>query len=349
MTHDKLSTERLAEIIAGCEGSNPRIGTNSGHGHVWKRPDGRRMRCGGPGMCSECSADALLLPKPADTATVKAMATELQALRSAVVEPQATKCAGCGEHKSTPLRRDDMGGYVCLTCIDAELTALRRSAVVDDAAVERDKLLQHVHMMLGYHIVSPPTPDSQFVNVCNGYLRILGELFSAYALIPALVPVASHETNSRDTQAILPCTDETQAALVPGHVAEAGKVEAKLTGIYVASKVKHAEMWRDLRTFEGMPIISTWIDEAGPGESADLNDLWSRCIREASTAAALIIYRRPDEVLKGAWVELGAALASGVPVFAVGIEEFTVAKDERIRHFPTLVEARRAVAALVQS
>lgn len=31
-------------------------------------------------------------------------------------------CAFCGEKKYTPLRRDDMGGYVCLSCIDAELT-----------------------------------------------------------------------------------------------------------------------------------------------------------------------------------------------------------------------------------
>lgn len=30
---------------------------NSGHGHVWPRPDGVRMRCGGPGVCPECSRD----------------------------------------------------------------------------------------------------------------------------------------------------------------------------------------------------------------------------------------------------------------------------------------------------
>lgn len=37
---------------------------------------------------------------------------------------QATNCAGCGEHKHTPLRVDWMGGYVCLTCIRRELEAL---------------------------------------------------------------------------------------------------------------------------------------------------------------------------------------------------------------------------------
>jgi len=34
---------------------------------------------------------------------------------------QATNCAVCGENKHTPLRVDRLGGYVCLTCIDAEL------------------------------------------------------------------------------------------------------------------------------------------------------------------------------------------------------------------------------------
>jgi hypothetical protein len=30
---------------------------NVGHGHVFKRPDGIKARCGGPGLCSECSRD----------------------------------------------------------------------------------------------------------------------------------------------------------------------------------------------------------------------------------------------------------------------------------------------------
>ncbi len=33
-------------------------GTNTGHGHVWARPDGSRARCGGPRMCKECARDA---------------------------------------------------------------------------------------------------------------------------------------------------------------------------------------------------------------------------------------------------------------------------------------------------
>jgi len=33
-------------------------GTNTGHGHVWERPDGVKARCGGPGLCSTCALDA---------------------------------------------------------------------------------------------------------------------------------------------------------------------------------------------------------------------------------------------------------------------------------------------------
>lgn len=32
--------------------------TNSGHEHVWERPDGVKARCGGPTLCTECRDDA---------------------------------------------------------------------------------------------------------------------------------------------------------------------------------------------------------------------------------------------------------------------------------------------------
>lgn len=110
-------------------------------------------------------------------------------------------------------------------------------------------------------------------------------------------------------------------------------------GIYIASKTKHADRWRFLRDTLGDPIISTWIDEAGAGETSDHHDLWNRCITEASNCALLIVYREKDEVLKGAWVELGCALTNNVPVFAVGLEEYTIAKYRNIKHFRTMAEA----------
>lgn len=109
-------------------------------------------------------------------------------------------------------------------------------------------------------------------------------------------------------------------------------------GIYIASKTRHATLWRDLRA-AGAPIISTWIDEAGEGESADMHDLWDRCISESKACTALIVYREPQDVLKGAWVEIGAALAVGRPVFAVGLDGFTISKYRGIKHFATIDEA----------
>lgn len=37
-------------------------GSNTGHGHVWKRPDGVTARCGGPALCLSCRADAKHYP-----------------------------------------------------------------------------------------------------------------------------------------------------------------------------------------------------------------------------------------------------------------------------------------------
>jgi len=43
-------------------------GTNTGHGHVWKRPDGLMVRCGGPSICTICARDEKQ-PKPPIPAT----------------------------------------------------------------------------------------------------------------------------------------------------------------------------------------------------------------------------------------------------------------------------------------
>lgn len=89
------------------------------------------------------------------------------------------------------------------------------------------------------------------------------------------------------------------------------------TGIYIASKTVHANKWKRLRA-QGVEIVSTWIDEAGPGETADFSDLWKRCVAEASNCRKLICYRETGETLKGAFIEVGAALAREIPVYCVG-------------------------------
>lgn len=119
--------------------------------------------------------------------------------------------------------------------------------------------------------------------------------------------------------------------------------------IYIASKTDHADRWRKLRLV--LPIISTWIDEAGKGESASLPDLWLRCISEASAADVTIVFAYPEEHLKGALVEMGAALASGKPVYIVGDNPaFRTMQHHPLvrRSGPTVGDAYRAFLAELQ-
>lgn len=93
------------------------------------------------------------------------------------------------------------------------------------------------------------------------------------------------------------------------------------TGIYIASRASLPERsatWRRLRDIDGWNIISSWIDEAGEGQTADFGELWSRIEKEVCGAERLILYVEPDDFpLKGALIEIGMALAAGVKVFVV--------------------------------
>lgn len=119
-------------------------------------------------------------------------------------------------------------------------------------------------------------------------------------------------------------------------------------GIYTASKTRHAARWRDLRA-QGVPVISTWIDEAGVGETSCFVDLWRRCVDEARRASAVILYREDDDVLKGAFIEAGVALSAGRPVYAVGFgPEFSFLNHPLVRPCASLEEAvARAVGRTI--
>lgn len=87
--------------------------------------------------------------------------------------------------------------------------------------------------------------------------------------------------------------------------------------IYIASRTKHAPLWRETRA-QGIGIISSWINEAGEGETADLSELWTRVQREVRGADRLVFYAEAgDFPLKGALIEVGMALMIGVPVYVV--------------------------------
>jgi hypothetical protein len=76
-------------------------------------------------------------------------------------------------------------------------------------------------------------------------------------------------------------------------------------------------MWRDLRD-SGVRITSSWIDEDGEGQTEDFGDLWQRIENEIRRSSALVLYVEPSDFpLKGALVEVGMALAIGLPINVV--------------------------------
>lgn len=92
-------------------------------------------------------------------------------------------------------------------------------------------------------------------------------------------------------------------------------------GVYIASRASipaRAAQWRLLRDLLGWHIVSSWIDEAGEGDTANFTELWVRIETEIKQSERLILYVEADDFpLKGALVEVGIALAAGVPVYVV--------------------------------
>lgn len=88
-------------------------------------------------------------------------------------------------------------------------------------------------------------------------------------------------------------------------------------GVYIASRTlpERGDAWRRLRDEDGWKITSSWIDEAGPGETADLGALWIRIEAEIARSERLIFYAEPDDFpFKGALVEVGMAIAHKIPI-----------------------------------
>lgn len=61
-------------------------GTNSGHGHVWKRPDGWRLDCGGPAMCEDCADDQATVQERAKIMTDRCSSETARATKTVYVK-----------------------------------------------------------------------------------------------------------------------------------------------------------------------------------------------------------------------------------------------------------------------
>lgn len=123
---------------------------------------------------------------------------------------------------------------------------------------------------------------------------------------------------------------------------------------YVASRTRHANMWRLVR--ETLPINASWIDEAEAGQTQSLPELWRRIESEVKAAHGLIFYAEKDDFpLKGALIEAGIALAAGKPVALLIPEVELESRSYRpvgswmthplCRRVPSLTDAREYIDA----
>lgn len=117
--------------------------------------------------------------------------------------------------------------------------------------------------------------------------------------------------------------------------------------VYVASKLNHAEMWKNYRAnwAPEIEVISTWIDNYDPddlGVNTEFAAGWSQNLIEVRSCDVVLCYGERSDQLRGALVEAGAALGLGKPVIGVGDSESfgTWKHHPNVYWFPTMIGAR---------
>lgn len=82
-----------------------------------------------------------------------------------------------------------------------------------------------------------------------------------------------------------------------------------------ASSTARPLMWRQWRDEQGVKIVSSWIDAILSKEPTNLSELWTNIVKEIASCNCLVLYVSTEDLpLKGAFVEVGMALALGKPI-----------------------------------
>lgn len=167
---------------------------------------------------------------------------------------------------------------------------------------------------LGLH---EPTQEATLLSAIGGKLSSTGRAMCCRCGTKHGTPVVNSYTGTSDAERVehrLPCSAEGCGEMTTWRAAAPNDPMQ----IYVASRASVAErpaMWQRLRAELGLHITATWIDEAGPGETADMGELWSRIVDEVLSSDVLVLYLEPTDLpLKGAYVEVGVAIGAGIPV-----------------------------------
>lgn len=95
--------------------------------------------------------------------------------------------------------------------------------------------------------------------------------------------------------------------------------------IYTSSKMRHGHMWRKICDARSDVIFhARWLKHiqiGTPDTPTHARKFWLQDQQDVRDADVLIVYAEPEDRLRGALVEVGMALAYGVPVIVVGEHE----------------------------
>lgn len=95
--------------------------------------------------------------------------------------------------------------------------------------------------------------------------------------------------------------------------------------VYLASKIRHSAYLKKIReTKPNLEITSRWLDmvHLEPTQGSLDRELgawcWSIDVADVLRSDCLLVYAEQEDILCGALVEVGVALAKDIPVFLVG-------------------------------
>lgn len=95
--------------------------------------------------------------------------------------------------------------------------------------------------------------------------------------------------------------------------------------VYTASKLRHAKMWKELCDKSHSFIFhARWLKHVKigtPDGPEHAPDFWMQDQQDVKDSDALLVYAAPGDKLRGALVEVGMALAYGIPVVIIGEHE----------------------------
>ena len=95
--------------------------------------------------------------------------------------------------------------------------------------------------------------------------------------------------------------------------------------IYTASKLRHTEWWRQLRTdWPEFDWVSRWpVDHCGniPDSDTFARWFWMQDVEDVSRCDVCVVFAERDDHLRGALVEAGIAIALHKTVIVVGQHE----------------------------